>query len=81
MPMIFYEKNDAPKQVWVRELVKKARVKLRAVQLPPAWPGWKRPYARCNGKVAKIKSLMELVRRMWPSFRRAEALGYPVAGV
>lgn len=29
----FYEKNDAPKQIWVRELVKKACVKLRAAQV------------------------------------------------
>jgi hypothetical protein len=32
-----YEKNDAPKQTWVRRLVKKACVKLRAAQLPPDW--------------------------------------------
>ena len=33
----FYEKNDAPKQIWVRELVKKACVKLRAAELAPDW--------------------------------------------
>ena len=33
----FYEKHDAPKQKWVRERVKKACVKLRAPELPPAW--------------------------------------------
>ena len=33
----FYIKHDAPKQIWVRELVKKACVKLRAAQLPPEW--------------------------------------------
>jgi hypothetical protein len=33
----FYMKHDAPKQIWVRELVKRARVKLRAAQLPPEW--------------------------------------------
>jgi hypothetical protein len=33
----FYVKHDAPKQIWVRELVKRACVKLRAHQLPPQW--------------------------------------------
>jgi len=33
----FYEKNDPPKQIWVRELTKKACVKLRAPQLPSEW--------------------------------------------
>lgn len=78
----FYEKNDAPKQVWVRELVKKARVKLRAAQMPPAWAKVEATVPpRCNGKVAQIKSLMEWVRAEVPEFRRAEALGYPVAGL
>jgi hypothetical protein len=78
----FYEKHDAPKQVWVRELVKKARVKLRAAQLPPAWaPVEASVPPRCHGKVAQIKSLMDWVRAEVPEFRRAEALGYPVAGL
>jgi hypothetical protein len=78
----FYEKNDAPKQVWVRELVKKARVKLRAAQFPPAWAKVElKVPPRCNGKVAPIKSLMEWVGAEVPEFRRAEALGYPVAGL
>ena len=33
----FYIKHDTPKQIWVRELVKNARVKLRTQQLPPEW--------------------------------------------
>src|SRR3954447_22433483 len=33
----FYIKHAAPKQIWVRDLVKNARVKLRAPQLPQAW--------------------------------------------
>lgn len=78
----FYEKHDAPKQVWVRELVKKARVKLRAAQLPPAWAKVEaRVPPRCNGKVRQIQSLMALVQTEVPEFRRAEALGYPVAGL
>ena len=78
----FYEKNDAPKQIWVRELVKKACVKLRAPALAPAWakveatvpPG-------CTAKVAQIRSLREAVRSEVPEFRRAEALAYPIVGM
>lgn len=78
----FYEKNEAPKQVWVREVVTKACVKLRAAQLPPAWAKVEASVPpRCTGKVAQIKSLMEWVRAEVPEFRRAEALGYPVAGL
>lgn len=33
----FYEQNDAPKQIGVRELVQQACVKLRAPELAPAW--------------------------------------------
>jgi hypothetical protein len=78
----FYEKNDALKQVWVRELVNKACVKLRAAQLPAAWAKVEATVApRCNGQVAQIQSLMAWVRTEVPEFRRAEALGYPVAGL
>lgn len=78
----FYEKNDAPKQIWVRELVKKACVKLRAAQLPPAWaPVEAALPPRCTAKSAQIRSLMESVWREIPEFRRAQALGYPVAGL
>jgi hypothetical protein len=78
----FYEKNDAPKQIWVRELVKKACVKLRAAQLPPAWAPVEaaRP-PRCTAPSAQVRSLMESVGREIPEFRRAQALGYPVAGL
>jgi hypothetical protein len=78
----FYEKNDAPKQIWVRELVKKACVKLRAAQLPPDWAQVEEALpARCTAKSAQIRSLMESVWREIPEFRRAQALGYPVAGL
>jgi hypothetical protein len=78
----FYLKHDAPKQIWVRELVKKARVKLRAEQLPPPWAmveSQARP--RCTRTVNEIRSLMEALWQQLPEFRRAEALGYPVAGL
>ena len=78
----FYTRHDAPKQIWVRELVKGARVKLRAAQLPPEWAmveAGVRP--RCEQTVKEIRSLMESLRRQLPEFRRAQALGYPVAGL
>ena len=78
----FYEKNDAPKQIWVRELIKKACVKLRAPELPPQWAKVEEAVGpRCNAKVAQIRSLMESVRAGIPEFRRAQSLGYPVAGL
>ena len=78
----FYIRHDAPKQIWVRELVKGARVKLRAAQLPPDWAMVEegvRP--RCEQTVKEIGSLLESLRRQLPEFRRAQALGYPVAGL
>jgi hypothetical protein len=78
----FYQSHDFPKQIWVRELVKKACVQLRAAQLPPAWAKVEATGTpRCDAKVAQIRSLMEAVRLEVPEFRRAQALGYPVAGL
>jgi hypothetical protein len=78
----FYLKHDSPKQIWVRELVKNARVKLRAAQLPPEWAVVEaavRP--RCTQKVKQIHSLMETLYDQLPEFRRPQALGYPIAGL
>jgi hypothetical protein len=78
----FYLPHHAVKQIWVRELVKKAAVKLRAAQLPPQWAMVEadaRP--RCTHTVKEIHSLMEALRRELPEFRRPQALGYPVAGL
>lgn len=78
----FYLKHDASKQIWVRELVKKAAVKLRAEQLPPSWAmveAQARP--RCTRTVKEIRSLLEALWQELPEFRRAQALGYPVAGL
>ena len=78
----FYLKHDAPKQIWVRELVKNARVKLRAAQLPPQWAMVEeQARARCTQTTKEIRSLMDSLRRDLPEFRRAQALGYPVAGL
>jgi len=78
----FYIKHDAPKQIWVRELVKKACVKLRAAELPPAWAIVEaEAVAHCTNTVKEIRSLKESLREELPEFRRAQALGYPVAGM
>src|SRR5260221_1491558 len=78
----FYEKNDPPKQIWVRELVKKACVKLRAAQLPPDWLGVEEAArVRCTAQTPEIRSLMESVLKEVPEFRRAQALAYPLPGL
>jgi hypothetical protein len=78
----FYTQHHQPKQIWVRELVKNARVKMRAAQLPPDWAMVEnevRP--RCEQTVKEIGGLMACLRRQLPEFRRPQALGYPVAGL
>lgn len=78
----FYIKHDTPKQIWVRELVKRACVKLQAAQLPPEWAMVEADAtARCTSTVKEIRSLMDTLRGDLPEFRRAQALGYPVAGM
>jgi hypothetical protein len=78
----FYEKHGHPKQVWVRELVKKACVKLRAAQLPPPWAEvLPKVPPRCTAKAGEIVSLMERLGRDLPEFRRKQSLAYPLAGM
>jgi hypothetical protein len=78
----FYEKNQAPKQIWVRQLVKKACVKLRAAQLPADWAHVEQTtQVRCTAKAPEIRSLMESLLQEVPEFRRAQALAYPLAGL
>ena len=78
----FYVKHDTPKQIWVRELVKNARGKLRAAQLPPEWARVEeQARVRCTQTVKELRSLMESLRAELPEFRRAQALGYPLAGM
>jgi hypothetical protein len=77
----FYEKHDRPKQVWVRELVKRACVQLRAPRLPPAWASVEAKVPpRCPARVREIRSLMEQLASV-PDFRRRQSLGYPMAGM
>jgi hypothetical protein len=78
----YYVKHDHPKQIWVRELVREARRKLRAPKLPPEWAGAESSLPpRCTVKVVEIRSLMDHLLAEIPEFRRAEALAYPVAGL
>lgn len=78
----FYEKNEAPKQIWVRELVKKACVKLRAPHLPAEWAKVEEAArVRCTAKAPEIRSLMESLLQEVPEFRRAQALAYPLPGL
>jgi hypothetical protein len=78
----FYERHATPKQIWVRELVKKACLHLRAPALPPAWAPVETAVApRCTAPAAELRSLRDLVRTEIPEFRRAQALAYPVAGL
>ena len=78
----FYEQHGHPKQVWGRELVKNACVKLRAAQLPPPWADLlpKVP-PRCTAKAGEIASLMARLGRDIPEFRRKQSLAYPIAGM
>ena len=78
----FYEKHDAVKQIWIRELAPQACQKLCAPQLPPEWASAVsslRP--RCTAKVQEIGSLLERLEQKMPEFRRRQSLAYPVAGV
>jgi hypothetical protein len=78
----FYEPHDQPKQVWVRELVKNAGVKLRAAALPPRWVcAVSQAPPRCAARVAEIESLIGRLGRELPEFRRKQGLGYPLAGL
>ena len=80
--MDFYEKHDQPKQVWVRELVKNACGKLRAVELPAPWVGVvSKVKPRCRAKAGEITSLMTRLAREIPEFRRKQGLAYPIAGM
>jgi hypothetical protein len=77
-----YEQHGHPKQVWVRERVKHAWVKLRAAQWPPPWADLlpKVP-PRGTAKAGEIASLMERLGRDIPEFRRKQSLAYPIAGM
>lgn len=78
----FYQQHETPKQLWVRELTKKACVKLRAEQLPAEWISAEiKPQPRCEFRVGEIRSLMERLSTELTEFRRPQALGYPLPGM
>lgn len=77
----FYEAHDQPKQLWVKELVKKACQKLRAPTLPPEWAvveQQSRP--RCPAQVQEIQNLLSELKAL-PEFRARAGLFYPIAGM
>ena len=72
----FYQAHDCPKQVWWRELVKKACVKLRAAQLPQEWAAVEaQAPPRCTAKAQEIRSLREQLTSV-PEFRRGTVRGF-----
>lgn len=78
----FYLKHDTPKQIWVRELVRKACVQLRAPELPPQWAAAELDLMpRCRVKAGEIRGLLEWLRGELVEFRRPQALAYPLAGI
>lgn len=78
----YYTKHGRPKQIWVRELERKACVKLRAERLPPEWSSAEAQLIpRCTAKAAEIRSLMEILLAEVPEFRRKQSLAYPIAGM
>ena len=77
----FYQEHERPKQVWFRELFKKACVKLRAAQLPPEWAALEaQAPPRCRAKAQEIRSLREQLAFV-PEYRRKQAMGYPLSGL
>jgi hypothetical protein len=78
----FYQKHERPKQIWVRELVKQACVKLRAPQLPAPWARIEENATpRCTAKAEQMRSLVQELGAQVPEFRAKKALAYPMAGM
>ena len=78
----YYQAHKSPKDLWVRELEKGARKKLRAAKLPPVWAVVEeKSRPRCRTKPAQIMSLVAHLQKEVPEFRRKQALTYPVAGM
>lgn len=74
--------NNSPKQVWVRELERRACVKLRARELPAAWAQVEAALApKCTYRVEPILSLRELFENRIKEFRRPQSLAYPLPGI
>jgi hypothetical protein len=77
----FYVAHERPKQLWVKELVKRATVRLRADVLPEDWAaveGAVRP--RCTVRSAGLKALTDHLASV-PEYRSQHALAYPLCGM
>jgi hypothetical protein len=77
----FHVAHERPKQLWIKELVKRATVQLRAERLPEDWAGVEaavRP--RCTVKSAALKALTDHLAQV-PEYRSAHALAYPLCGM
>lgn len=77
----FYVAHERPKQLWVKELVQRAAVRLRAEALPEGWAVVEaavRP--RCTVKSAELKALTDELARV-PEYRSKHALAYPLCGM
>jgi hypothetical protein len=77
----YYVAHDRPKQLWVRELVPRARGKLRAEKLPPAWAAVEAAVPpRCRDSTKTLRALTAHLARV-PDTRSRHGLRYPLPGV
>lgn len=77
----FYVRHDRPKQFWIKELVKRARMRLRAQALPEDWASVEASVQpRCRVKSAALKALTNHLAQV-PEYRSPHALAYPLCGM
>ena len=77
----YYVKHERPKQLWVKELVKRGCQKLRAEPLPADWIQVEATVAaRCTAKTHQLQALTEHLAQV-PEFRSPHSLAYPLAGL
>jgi len=78
----FYEAHDRPKQLYVRELCRRAAVKLRQRHLPSLLQAHERRVERsCDLPGGQLQSLWETLRERVPESRRARGLRHRQATV
>lgn len=76
----YYVAHDRPKQLWVRELVPRARGQLRAEKLPPAWAAVEAAVPpRCRDSTKTLRALTAHLASV-PDTRSRHGLRYPLAG-
>lgn len=77
----YYVAHDRPKQLWVRELVPRARRRLRAEKLPPAWAAVEaRVPPRCRDSTKTLRALTAHLAQV-PDTRSRHGLRYPLPGL